>query len=73
MLKLGYYNNGVKALKFIDSIRHLIFYSTYPSIKPNPYFGNYLIEHLGFSKQLARSTSTKFNQIQCRRIKKISD
>ncbi|XP_010690789.2 uncharacterized protein LOC104904280 [Beta vulgaris subsp. vulgaris] len=72
MLKLGYYNNGVKALKFIDSIRHLIFYSTSTSIKSNPYFGNYLIEHLGFSKQLARSTSTKFNQIQCRRIKKVS-
>ncbi|KMT00360.1 hypothetical protein BVRB_9g216690 [Beta vulgaris subsp. vulgaris] len=65
MLKLSYYNNGVKPLKFIDSIHHFIFYSTstLTSIELNPYFENYLVENLGFSKHIARSTSTKFNQV----------
>ncbi|XP_057252233.1 transcription termination factor MTERF4, chloroplastic-like [Beta vulgaris subsp. vulgaris] len=76
MLKVRcYYNNGVKTLNFVSNLQQLLLYTTPSSIseKPNPPFANYLVENLGFSKQNARSTSTKLDRLrQIRNTKKVS-
>ncbi|KAL2899847.1 Transcription termination factor MTERF9 chloroplastic [Bienertia sinuspersici] len=74
MLRFKSNCNGVQDLIFIHGFRQLVLYSTSISTELNPNLVNYLVENLGFSKQQALSTSTKFSHNRLGRgAKKVSD
>ncbi|KAL2899853.1 Transcription termination factor MTERF4 chloroplastic [Bienertia sinuspersici] len=74
MLRIRSICNGAKDFNFIIGFRQLVLYSTSISIEGNPNFVNYLVENLGFSRQQALSTSTKFTRDRLHRgAKKVSD
>ncbi|KAL2899855.1 tRNA modification GTPase MnmE [Bienertia sinuspersici] len=74
MFKLLCNNNGVKALYFFNGFHRLLFSLNFSSITGNLCFANYLVETLGFSKQNARSTSTKLDKyLHSKGMKKVSE